>query len=55
MTKLRINDKNIDSFINCDPLEVTCLEINTPNYIKLILNNLHKFINLQELYLNIII
>ncbi len=50
MLKLKIRN-NINDFINCDPLKVISLEIFefVPNKIKLILNNLHKFVNLQEL------
>ncbi len=52
MIKLVINDENITDFFNCNPLEITCLEIFEQNNIELILNNLHKFVNLQELYLD---
>ncbi len=51
MTKLKIYDSNIYDFINCNPLEVTYLSIYAPNNIKLILNNLYKFVNLQKLSL----
>ncbi len=49
MTSLHIYDKNINDFINCDPLEIIALEINLFAHIKLILINLYKFKNLQKL------
>ncbi len=52
MTKLVIDDVNIDAFINCNPLEISYLQICALNNIELVLNNLHKFVNLQILYLN---
>ncbi len=51
MTELQLNDKNIDAFINCNPLEISYLQICAPNNIELVLNNLYKFVNLQRLYL----
>ncbi len=49
MTELYIN--SIDDYINCDPLEVIYLGV-WINDIDLILNNLYKFKNLQELDLS---
>ncbi len=51
MTKITINDDNINDFINCNPLEITSLEIFILNNIEVILNNLHKFVNLKKLNL----
>ncbi len=51
MTKLQIYDETIDKFNSCNPLEITCLDISTINNNELILNNLHKFKNLQKLQL----
>ncbi len=52
MIELSISSNNINDFINCNPLEITCLKIYLPKNIELVLNNLHKFINLQKLYLS---
>ncbi len=51
MTRLVINDKNVNDFNNCNPLEVSVLEIHRLTNFKLILNNLYKFVNLLELYI----
>ncbi len=51
MLKLKIRDNNIDDFINCDPSKVISLNIFVSSNIELILNNLHKFVTLQELRL----
>ncbi len=52
MTRLVINDKNVNDFNNCNPLEITYLKIYAFNNIELILNNLYKFKNLQVLCLD---
>ncbi len=46
-------NNNINDFINCNPLEITSLSIYAPNNIELVLNNLYKFVNLQNLNLKI--
>ncbi len=51
MTELFITDYKINKFINCNPLKITQLIIYAVNDIELVLNNLHKFINLQKLCL----
>ncbi len=53
MTTLTICDNNINDFINCNPLEIKSLIINSPYNIELILNSLHKFVNLYELVLSL--
>ncbi len=55
MTELYINDKHINEFINCNPLDITCLKIYLPKNIELVLNNLYKFVNLQKLNFNFFI
>ena len=51
MTELNINDNNVYYLDNCDYLSITRLTIYAPNNINLVLDKLHKFTNLQELYL----
>ena len=51
MTELHITDRNINDLDNCDYLMITKLSIFAPNNINLLLDKLHKFINLQILNL----
>ena len=51
MTKLNINDENVNDLDNCDYLSITELEIYAPNNINLLLDKLHKLVNLKILYL----
>ena len=51
MTEIYINN-NFDILNTCDTSKVTSFTINTPNNIQLILNNLCKLTNLQNLHLN---
>jgi len=51
MTKLYIDDNNIDVINNCDYLSITKLSVLAPKNINLLLDKLNKFINLKILYL----
>ena len=51
MTKLYIDDNNIDVIDNCDYLSITKLTVLAPKNINLLLDKLNKFINLKILYL----
>jgi Leucine-rich repeat (LRR) protein len=53
MTILNITDFNINDFNNCNYLSIIKLIIKAPYNINLLLDKLHKFINLQELSLSI--
>ena len=52
MTALYINDENVNDLDNCDYLTITNLTICAPNNINLLLDKLHKLVNLQILNLN---
>jgi Leucine-rich repeat (LRR) protein len=52
MTELKITDKNINVLYNCNYLNITTLIISAPQNIDLILSHLHKFENVNILYLN---
>ena len=52
MSELEINNKNINDLDKCDYLSITKLTILVSNNINLLLDELYKFTNLQELNLS---